>query len=168
MQLFKFLKTKIEKRLVVLPCYDQKSLKIPFLLSVDINPYACLATVETAKRNGVDDAVDVMCSSLLRNLRNNSIDVVLFNPVSSCGFDLCTIPHHLFYNSFYLLFFQPYVPSSPADVSMDAAGTIDAAWAGGVDGRQVIDAFVDSVADKLSAGGLIYLVSLWRGSECEF
>jgi methylase of polypeptide subunit release factors len=60
-----------------------------------------------------------------------------------------------------LVFNPPYVPTPPDEVG--SAG-IEAAWAGGVNGRQVIDRFLPRVAKLLSPKGRLYMVSAraWR------
>lgn len=91
--------------------------------------------MNTAKRNGVGAYVDVILGDLCTVFRNNTncsennnseinsthfkgkiFDVVMFNP--------------------------PYVPSEPEEVG---TFSIDAAWAGGENGRVVTDEFLRQV-----------------------
>jgi release factor glutamine methyltransferase len=55
------------------------------------------------------------------------------------------------------LFNPPYVPSGDEEVGHD---NIQAAWAGGVDGREIIDLLIPIVHKLLSPNGLFYLVTI--------
>lgn len=112
----------------------EKLLPVPFLLSVDINKVACEATLETARVNGIS-SIDSLCSSLLKSLRKSNIDVIIFNP--------------------------PYVPSESYQIEW-RSGNLTSAWAGGVNGREVIDAFLDQVPAALSQNGILYLLAEGR------
>ncbi|OAD77104.1 hypothetical protein PHYBLDRAFT_123093 [Phycomyces blakesleeanus NRRL 1555(-)] len=100
-------------------------------LTTDINPYACKATQQTAKHNGVS-LVETLQTSLVGSLLprlTHSVDVLLFNP--------------------------PYAVTPPEEVGSNG---IEAAWAGGIDGRQVIDALLPFVEKLLSPNGVFYLL----------
>lgn len=80
--------------------------------TTDINPHACSATRKTGLHNGIPNVEPVqttLASSLLPRLYH-AVDVLCFNP--------------------------PYVVTPPEEVGGQG---IEAAWAGGIDGRQVID-----------------------------
>uniref|UniRef100_A0A7S1HUZ6 Methyltransferase small domain-containing protein n=1 Tax=Eutreptiella gymnastica TaxID=73025 RepID=A0A7S1HUZ6_9EUGL len=99
-------------------------------LSCDINDKAAQASVITYHTN------DVPCDMLLSDFGQAllprlhwGVDVLLFNP--------------------------PYVPTGPDELHSSG---IEAAWAGGMDGMEVVDAFLP-IADRLLAPqGLFYLV----------
>ncbi len=106
-----------------------------FHVAVDVNLIACATTRDTGKLNHAE--FDVVNGNLTAGLRlNGAVDVLLFNP--------------------------PYVLTSPSEVGKK---TIEAAWAGGIDGRQVIDQFLPLVPvfcanskDILTQSGIFYLV----------
>jgi len=99
-------------------------------MATDVNPDAASMTLSTARDNGV--VVDVVRTSLVDGLLASlagKVDVLLFNP--------------------------PYVPTPNEEVG----GTgIEASWAGGDDGRVVIDRFLPLLPQLLSAHGRCYLV----------
>lgn len=81
-------------------------------LTSDINPFACETTRKTGLQNNITRIEPIQTSlvnSLLPRLKN-SIDILLFNP--------------------------PYAVT-PSD-EVGSLG-IEASWAGGIDGREVID-----------------------------
>lgn len=54
-----------------------------------------------------------------------------------------------------ILFNTPYLPSSDGENVNDE---LNAAWNGGVDGRDVIDRFIDEVKEHLNAKGRVQMV----------
>jgi release factor glutamine methyltransferase len=101
-------------------------------LATDINPAAVQATMATARANGV--AVDV--------IRTGLVDGLLEGLISRGGVDV-------------LLFNPPYVPTPDEEVG---GSGIEASWAGGEDGRVVIDKFLPLLPRILSPTGRCYLV----------
>lgn len=104
-----------------------------FYLGVDINSLAAEASLLTMRSNHArpstsDFVVDDMLASLRSRLAGG-IDLLLFNP--------------------------PYVPTPSAEVGSRG---IEAAWAGGVAGREVIDVFVPLVPGLLSERGQLFMV----------
>ena len=99
-------------------------------LAVDLNPVAARTTQKLALHNGV--YVDVVQTHLvngLSRLQHNHVDVLLFNP--------------------------PYVPTPLEEVGQPG---ITASWAGGEDGRVVIDEFLPLLDGLLSPSGRCYLI----------
>ena len=99
-------------------------------MATDVNPAAAQMTFATAKDNGVH--VDVVQTSLVSGLLGSlasKVDVLLFNP--------------------------PYVPTPDEEVG---GSGIEASWAGGEDGRVVIDTFLPLLPQLLSAEGRCYMV----------
>jgi len=98
-------------------------------IAVDINPDACRATRRTSLVNTVD--VDVLQMNLLDCIQiKHTFDVILFNP--------------------------PYVVTEYEEVSDDRL--VFKTWAGGKNGRQVMEQIFTTIPKILSDAGLFYLV----------
>ncbi|TMW61500.1 hypothetical protein Poli38472_012691 [Pythium oligandrum] len=100
-------------------------------LATDINPLAAGVAANTAKINGVQ-AYDLVQTDLVEcyaQRLKGAVDVLLFNP--------------------------PYVPTPSEEVGSTG---IEAAWAGGVDGREVIDRLLPLIPSLLSPRGVFYMV----------
>ncbi|KAJ3715732.1 S-adenosyl-L-methionine-dependent methyltransferase [Lentinula raphanica] len=105
-------------------------------LATDINDRACDCTQRTALQNKA--ALDVIHTSLTQGIYSrlrNSVGVMCFNP--------------------------PYVPtiSTEASEAQNLRG-IEGSWAGGSDGMQVTNMFLETVHELLSANGRFYLVAV--------
>ena len=109
-----------------------------FCLAVDINPVAARATQETARFNNQD--ISVVCADLGAGLENiyGKVDLLVFNP--------------------------PYVVTEPSEVS---SGGIEASWAGGIDGREVIDKFLPNAEKFLSPTGVFFLLGIKQNKPQE-
>nr|XP_039251030.1 methyltransferase N6AMT1-like [Styela clava] len=96
----------------------------------DKNPSASVCTRETGKINSVQllTVTTNFVEGLLPRLKNN-VDVLLFNP--------------------------PYVVTPTKEI---ADGGIAFAWAGGTNGREVMDQFFPLIPELLSPKGLFFLV----------
>ena len=99
-------------------------------MCTDINVKAADITQRTGRQNGVTlNPISMdLAGALLPRLQNN-IDVLLFNP--------------------------PYVVTPSQEVGSKG---IEASWAGGTDGKEVIDRFLPQVPLLLSVTGVFYLV----------
>ncbi|NXN94685.1 HEMK2 methyltransferase, partial [Rhinopomastus cyanomelas] len=108
-------------------------------LCTDINPAAAYCTMETAVLNNVQlqPIITDLVSGLSPRL-NGKVDLLLFNP--------------------------PYVVTSTEEVG--GCG-IEASWAGGKNGREVMDRVFPLVPDLLSPGGLFYLVTIKENNPDE-
>lgn len=101
----------------------------PYHIAIDINVNACNATRKTAALNSVE--VDVVQMDLLNCIRNSHVfDVVVFNP--------------------------PYVVTSDEEISDDRH--LFKAWAGGTNGRKVMERVFPKIPDILSDTGTFYLL----------
>ncbi|KAL1922805.1 uncharacterized protein VTP21DRAFT_9181 [Calcarisporiella thermophila] len=100
------------------------------LLCTDINPRASVATKLTCIKNNVhaDVITTSLCDSLLPRLRHK-VDILYMNP--------------------------PYVLTTSDEVG---SNSIEAAWAGGKDGREIIDRMIPLVSELLSPTGMFYLL----------
>jgi len=101
------------------------------VLAVDKNPRATAFTADTIRRSG-STRFDVIRTNLSTSLKlRGMVDILVFNP--------------------------PYVVTPESEMEGDG---ISISWAGGKDGRVVIDSFLPSVADLLSESGLFFMVSI--------
>ncbi|EKF86813.1 HemK2/MTQ2 family protein methyltransferase [Methanobacterium formicicum] len=98
------------------------------VVATDINPHA----IKCATHNIINNKA--------YNVEIKEGD--LFEPVSDEKFDL-------------ILFNTPYLPTSEEERVDDE---LEAAWDGGVDGRKVIDRFLDELIDHLNPEGTVQLV----------
>ncbi|KAJ1969387.1 S-adenosylmethionine-dependent methyltransferase [Dispira parvispora] len=102
----------------------------------DLNWAALEATQQTCVQNGLDSSrlhpirTDLV-QGLLPRLRHQ-IDILVFNP--------------------------PYAVTSSDECGTTTALT--ASWAGGIDGREVIDRFLPQIPQLLSSKGVCYLVTI--------
>lgn len=105
-------------------------------ICTDINPHSNKATRGTGRQNQVElDPVNAVFALPLQQRLRGSVDVVLFNP--------------------------PYVPTSFEEAQMSQnQGDIGGAWAGGWDGMEVTNKFLEQVEELLSPQGRFYLVAL--------
>ncbi|KAJ0402004.1 hypothetical protein P43SY_006519 [Pythium insidiosum] len=104
---------------------------LAMFLATDINVLATQVATRTAQLNGVH-AFDLARMDLLRCYETRlerRVDVLLFNP--------------------------PYVPTPSSEVGSTG---IEAAWAGGIRGREVIDRLLPKIKDLLSPNGVFYMV----------
>ncbi|KAG5313726.1 HEMK2 methyltransferase, partial [Acromyrmex insinuator] len=98
-------------------------------IAIDINPDACRATRRTSLINSVD--VDILQMNLLDCIRiKYTFDIILFNP--------------------------PYVVTEYNEVIDDRL--VFKTWAGGKNGRQVMEQVFTIIPKILSDAGLFYLV----------
>ncbi|NWI13352.1 HEMK2 methyltransferase, partial [Crypturellus soui] len=108
-------------------------------MCTDINPMAAYCTVETALINNVQ--LQPIITDLVKGLSprlNGKVDLLLFNP--------------------------PYVVTPSEEVGSHG---IEASWAGGKNGREVMDKVFSLVADLLSTEGLFYLVTIKENNPDE-
>jgi len=104
------------------------ALKASRVVAIDVNPNAVKCAKENARRNDVLDKIDFICGDLFNPLREN----------------LC----------FTLIIFNPpYLPSEEKPEEW-----LEYAWAGGVDGRSVIDRFLMALPRHLKHGGRLLMV----------
>jgi len=99
------------------------------VLAVDINPYAIECAAKNAETNGVREKITFRHGDLFQPIKQNErFSLILFN--------------------------SPYLPSEPDEEK----SWVGKAWAGGPNGRKVIDRFVMDAPNFLAAGGRIQLV----------
>lgn len=99
------------------------------VVAVDVNPYAIGCASNNAQTNDVKDLIEFRQGDLFQPIKQNeNFNLILFN--------------------------SPYLPSEPDEEK----SWIGKAWAGGPDGRTVIDRFLVDVPNFLADGGKIQLV----------
>jgi release factor glutamine methyltransferase len=103
--------------------------KAKSVLAVDVNPYALQCAVKNAENNGVKERIEFRKGDLFQPIKQNErFSLILFN--------------------------APYLPSEPDEEK----SWIGKAWAGGPNGRKILDRFVMDSPNFLAAGGRIQLV----------
>ena len=120
--------------------------KASSVLSVDVNPYAIRCAKENSELNNVQSKICCVQGDL-------------FAPLSkSCKFDV-------------ILFNAPYLPVTKNEIE----SWIGRAWAGGADGREIIDRFIVETPNYLKQKGRVLLMqstlarvkeSLRRFADC--
>lgn len=99
------------------------------VVATDINPHAIKCAKKNAKMNGVENKIEFRLGDLLQPIRpNETFSLILFN--------------------------APYLPSEP----YEERSWIGRAWAGGPNGRKVIDDFINNAPEFLTVDGRILLV----------
>ncbi|MEJ2240741.1 MAG: class I SAM-dependent methyltransferase [Candidatus Bathyarchaeota archaeon] len=99
------------------------------VLAVDINPFALSCAIKNAESNFVKEKINFLRGDL-------------FQPIVPCKkFNL-------------IIFNSPYLPSEPEEEK----SWIEKSWAGGRNGRKVIDRFINEAPSFLSNKGRILLI----------
>ncbi|XP_047071678.1 methyltransferase N6AMT1 [Lolium rigidum] len=101
-------------------------------LATDINQHAVETTQATLEAHGIN--ADVIATDIVSGLEKRlagMVDVVVVNP--------------------------PYVPTPEEEIGIKG---IAASWAGGLNGRQVIDRILPAVRELLSEKGCLYMIAL--------
>ena len=104
--------------------------------ATDINFDACELASKNFEANGIEN-VEILFGNMFEPVKNRKFDVILFN--------------------------TPYLPTEEGDVIDD---TINYAFDGGLNGRKVIDLFLDEVPNHLNDGGIVQMIqSSLSGNE---
>ena len=102
----------------------------------DINFDACELAGKNFKENNIEN-VEILFGNMFEPVENRKFDVILFN--------------------------TPYLPTEEGEVLED---TINYAFDGGLNGRKVIDIFLNEVGNHLNDGGIVQLIqSSLSGNE---
>ena len=103
--------------------------KAKSVVAVDVNPYALRCARMNAELNDTRSNMDFVLSDLFASFHGTAkFDVILFN--------------------------APYLPTEKGE----GDSWLEAAWAGGESGRQVIDRFISEVAQYLKPCGYVLLL----------
>lgn len=102
---------------------------------VDINEHACRVSKQTSLKNSTN--VEMIRSDLLSAFKRKSIDILLFNP--------------------------PYVVTENEEIHSKDSGVefndnIIKSWAGGLNGRQIMDKVFVELDDLLAVDGVAYVL----------
>jgi release factor glutamine methyltransferase len=99
------------------------------VVAVDLNPFAVRCAKRNAQLNNTENRIDFVQTDLFAALSpEGSFDLVLFN--------------------------APYLPSEPGEET----SWIGRAWAGGANGRAVVERFISEVSPYLKADGQVLLM----------
>ena len=135
---------------------DSKQRRQPgHLLSLvtDVNPRALEVTKETALRNSSSSS----SSDNNSNSNSNSSNELDTLEAIQCDLAVALLPR-LAGQVDVILFNPPYVPTPDTEVG---GSGIEAAWAGGVHGRRVVDRAVEQIAQLLRRpSGVLYLITV--------
>ena len=102
----------------------------------DINFDACQLAEKNFRDNGIEN-IEILFGNLFEPVKDRKFDVILFN--------------------------TPYLPTEDGEVLED---TINYAFDGGLNGRKVIDVFLNEVGNHLNDGGIVQLIqSSLSGNE---
>lgn len=114
-------------------------------VATDLNPRAACATLRTAERNLT--SVDAVLTSLTDGLPRGRrlFDVVLFNPPYVPTESVCPLAE---------------APCRQRVASCDPEALLEAAWAGGPNGRYWIDQVMPRIDGLLSPRGVFYMIVL--------
>ena len=96
--------------------------------ATDINFDAITLAESNFKANNIDN-IELLFGNLFEPVKNRKFDVILFN--------------------------TPYLPTEEGEVLED---TINYAFDGGLNGRKVIDLFLNEVGNHLNDGGIVQLI----------
>lgn len=94
----------------------------------DINSDACLLAEKNFNDNNIEN-IEILFGNLFEPVKNRKFDVILFN--------------------------TPYLPTEEGEVLED---TINYAFDGGLNGRKVIDMFLNEVSNHLNDGGIVQMI----------
>ena len=102
----------------------------------DINFDACLLAEKNFNDNGIEN-IEILFGNMFEPVKDRKFDVILFN--------------------------TPYLPTEDDEVLDD---TINYAFDGGLNGRKVIDVFLDEVGNHLNDRGIVQMIqSSLSGNE---
>ncbi|XP_046572705.1 methyltransferase N6AMT1-like, partial [Haliotis rubra] len=121
-------------------------------MSTDINvKAACITSRDTATRNSVTAGIVIF----LRNISLNIVKSLLFLQVNCLSSRLSGCIDVLLFN-----------PPSRSQPSQEVGSTdIEASWAGGIRGREVVDRLFPLVSSILSPEGVFYLVIIKENNQ---
>lgn len=106
-----------------------------FGLLSDCNAQACLASRQTLGENGLGGSGDAMRCDLIPDLHPaQACDVFMFNP--------------------------PYVPTASEEVDRHGFGGLEAAWAGGLHGREVLNRLLPQLARAMRPKSVVFILAV--------
>jgi release factor glutamine methyltransferase len=105
------------------------------VVAVDINPFASRCAMKNVLSNGFGSKISILTGDLFSMLRKTSeFDIILFNP--------------------------PYLRTDESEYN---SGWLEKSWAGGRNGRVVIDRFIDNVQSHLRPNGIVFMLQPSNG-----
>ncbi|CCH44275.1 hypothetical protein BN7_3836 [Wickerhamomyces ciferrii] len=113
-------------------------------ITTDVNPHACKSSKATSIKNGGANYLDSIQSDLTTSIRNNQIDIMIFNP--------------------------PYVPAEEVPEipqTEDDYKWLDLALLGGPEGMDVTERLLNNFDSILSENGIAYILFCARNKPKE-
>lgn len=114
-----------------------KALPETACFAIDINPRACDVTKRTAAKNGA--TLNVINMNLLNGFRSRIIDLLIFNPP-------------------YVVTPDEEIDSNESPQDNEFNEKIIKSWAGGTDGRIIMDRVFNAMDNILSDNGIAYIL----------
>jgi release factor glutamine methyltransferase len=105
------------------------------VVAVDINPFASRCAMKNVLSKGFGSRISILTGDLFSMLRKTSeFDAILFNP--------------------------PYLRTDESEYN---SGWLEKSWAGGRNGRVVINRFIDKVPSHLRPNGIVFMLQSSNG-----
>lgn len=110
------------------------------VVAIDINPFASRCALRNVISKGLKSQISVLTGNLFSSLREEAMfDVILFNP--------------------------PYLQTKMSEYRRD---WLEKSWAGGRNGRAIINQFIDKLPAHLRPGGVLFLLHPSVGIKATF
>jgi release factor glutamine methyltransferase len=100
------------------------------VVAIDINPFASRCAMKNVLSKGFGTKISILTGDLFSLLRATSVfDIILFNP--------------------------PYLRTAESEYT---SGWLEKSWAGGRNGRVVIDRFIEKLPTHLRSDGIVFML----------
>ena len=135
------------------------------VIATDLNPFALRFAQRTAEENGIvgiEDVNDINDDNDNDNEKNNKIRRRNNNYIQKIEFIECNLAQPLLtrleQKVDIIIFNPPYVPTEDTEID---GNDIEISWAGGINGRKIIDESLQQIATLLTKpDGICYLITV--------